>query len=117
MIEAPELTERYGDTTAVDGVSSTIAPGAVTGFLAPDGAGTSTSMRMIMGLDRPTSGSVVVTGKPYAAHRSPLSEAGALVDAERGTPAAAPAATCAPWLPRALRCERSDAVELPPRRR
>ncbi|MGY1825943.1 ABC transporter ATP-binding protein [Blastococcus sp. SYSU DS0541] len=82
MIEAHELTKRYGDKIAVDGISFTIAPGSVTGFLGPNGAGKSTTMRMIMGLDRPTSGSVTVNGKPYADHRSPLSEAGALLDAK-----------------------------------
>ncbi|SDY82595.1 ABC-2 type transport system ATP-binding protein [Geodermatophilus africanus] len=82
MIEAQELTKRYGGKTAVDGVSFTIAPGSVTGFLGPNGAGKSTTMRMIMGLDRPTSGTVTVNGKPYAEHRSPLSEAGALLDAK-----------------------------------
>jgi ABC-2 type transport system ATP-binding protein len=82
MIEAHELTKRYGDKTAVGGISFTIAPGSVTGFLGPNGAGKSTTMRMIMGLDRPTSGTVTVNGKPYARHRSPLSEAGALLDAK-----------------------------------
>jgi ABC-2 type transport system ATP-binding protein len=82
MIEAHELTKRYGDKTAVGGISFTIAPGSVTGFLGPNGAGKSTTMRMIMGLDRPTSGTVTVNGKPYAQHRSPLSEAGALLDAK-----------------------------------
>ena len=56
MIEAHELTKRYGDTTAVHSLSFTIAPGTVTGFLGPNGAGKSTTMRMIMGLDWPTSG-------------------------------------------------------------
>jgi ABC-2 type transport system ATP-binding protein len=82
MIEAHELTKRYGDKTAVDGISFTIAPGSVTGFLGPNGAGKSTTMRMIMGLDRPTTGTVTVNGKPYAKDRSPLSEAGALLDAK-----------------------------------
>jgi ABC-2 type transport system ATP-binding protein len=82
MIEAHELTKRYGDKTAVDGISFRIAPGSVTGFLGPNGAGKSTTMRMIMGLDRPTSGTVTVNGKPYARHRSPLSEVGALLDAK-----------------------------------
>ena len=82
MIEAHELTKRYGDTTAVDSVSFTIAPGSVTGFLGPNGAGKSTTMRMIMGLDRPTSGAVTVNGRPYAGHRSPLREVGALLDAK-----------------------------------
>ncbi len=86
MIEAHELTKHYGDKTAVDGISFTIAPGSVTGFLGPNGAGKSTTMRMIMGLDRPTSGTVTVNGKPYAAHRSPLREAGALLDAQAAHP-------------------------------
>jgi ABC-2 type transport system ATP-binding protein len=82
MIEAHELTKRYGDKTAVDHVSFTIAPGSVTGFLGPNGAGKSTTMRMIVGLDRPSAGSVTVNGKPYAQHRSPLGEVGALLDAK-----------------------------------
>ena len=77
MIEAHELTKRYGDTTAVHSLSFTIAPGTVTGFLGPNGAGKSTTMRMIMGLDRPTSGTVTVNGKPYRQHRAPLREVGA----------------------------------------
>ena len=71
MIEAHELTKRYGGTTAVHSLSFTIAPGTVTGFLGPNGAGKSTTMRMIMGLDRPTSGTVTVNGKPYRQHRAP----------------------------------------------
>lgn len=82
MIEAENLTKRYGHTTAVDGVSFTVTPGIVTGFLGPNGAGKSTTMRMIVGLDRPTHGSVTVNGSPYAAHRSPLTEVGALLDAK-----------------------------------
>jgi ABC-2 type transport system ATP-binding protein len=81
MIEAHELTKRYGDKTAVHTLSFTIAPGTVTGFLGPNGAGKSTTMRLIMGLDRPTSGTVTVNGKPYGQHRSPLREVGALLDA------------------------------------
>jgi ABC-2 type transport system ATP-binding protein len=81
MIEAHELTKRYGDTTAVHSLSFTIAPGTVTGFLGPNGAGKSTTMRMIMGLDRPTSGTVTVNGKPYRQHRAPLREVGALLEA------------------------------------
>jgi ABC-2 type transport system ATP-binding protein len=81
MIEAHELTKRYGDTAAVHSLSFTIAPGTVTGFLGPNGAGKSTTMRMIMGLDRPTSGTVTVNGKPYRQHRAPLREVGALLEA------------------------------------
>src|SRR5437764_7277100 len=81
MIEIHELTKRYGSVTAVDGLTFTIRPGIVTGFLGPNGAGKSTTMRMIIGLDRPTSGSVLVNGKPYAEHHAPLSEVGALLEA------------------------------------
>lgn len=82
MIEARELTKRYGSKTAVDGVSFTVEPGRVTGFLGPNGAGKSTTMRMIVGLDRPTSGSVTVNGKFYHQHAKPLAEVGVLLDAK-----------------------------------
>ena len=82
MIEARGLTKRYGSTTAVDGISFTIPPGTVTGFLGPNGAGKSTTMRMIVGLDRPTAGTVTVNGRRYAEHRSPLCEVGILLDAK-----------------------------------
>ncbi len=82
MIEAHGLTKRYGKTTAVDGISFTVQPGKVTGFLGPNGAGKSTTMRMIVGLDRPTAGTVTVNGRPYAQHRAPLREVGALLDAK-----------------------------------
>lgn len=86
MIEAHDLTKRYGPRTAVDGISFTIHPGTVTGFLGPNGAGKSTTMRMIVGLDRPTSGTVTVNGRPYARHRCPLTEVGALLDARAAHP-------------------------------
>ncbi len=82
MIEAVNLTKRYGAKLAVDGISFSLKPGQVTGFLGPNGAGKSTTMRMLMGLDRPTSGSITVLGKPYAEHRNPLCVAGALLDAK-----------------------------------
>jgi ABC-2 type transport system ATP-binding protein len=82
MIEAQSLTKRYGSKTAVDNISFTVQPGTVTGFLGPNGAGKSTTMRMIVGLDRPTSGRVTVNGKPYAEHTSPLTEVGALLEAK-----------------------------------
>ena len=81
MIEARELTKRYGDKTAVHDLSFTVRPGIVTGFLGPNGAGKSTTMRMILGLDAPTSGSVTVNGKSYADHRAPLREVGAMLEA------------------------------------
>jgi ABC-2 type transport system ATP-binding protein len=82
MIVAENLTKRYGPKTAVDGVSFTVAPGRVTGFLGPNGAGKSTTMRMIVGLDRPSSGSVTVGGQDYRSLRSPLTEVGVLLDAK-----------------------------------
>jgi ABC-2 type transport system ATP-binding protein len=81
MIEARGLTKRYGDKLAVDGLTFTVRPGMVTGFLGPNGAGKSTTMRMILGLDAPTSGSVTVNGRPYREHAAPLREVGALLDA------------------------------------
>jgi len=82
MIEATSLTKRYGARTAVDAIDFTVRPGQVTGFLGPNGAGKSTTMRMIVGLDRPSSGRVTVNGRPYAEHRAPLREVGALLDAK-----------------------------------
>jgi len=82
MIEVNELTKRYGAKTAVDGLSFTVKPGIVTGFLGPNGAGKSTTMRMILGLDRPTSGTATINGRPYAEHSAPLQQAGALLDAK-----------------------------------
>ncbi|MDX6209635.1 MAG: type transport system ATP-binding protein, partial [Frankiales bacterium] len=81
MIEAHGLTKKYGDKVAVDDLSFTVQPGIVTGFLGPNGAGKSTTMRMILGLDAPTSGSVTVNGKPYRDHVAPLHEVGALLEA------------------------------------
>ncbi len=81
MIEAHHLTKRYGTTVAVDGVSFAVQPGRVTGFVGPNGAGKSTTMRMILGLDAPSSGSVQINGKPYRALTDPLRSVGALLDA------------------------------------
>lgn len=82
MITAEGLTKRFGDKTAVDDVSFTIKPGAVTGFLGPNGAGKSTTMRMIVGLDRPTSGRTTVGGREYRKLGAPLTEVGVLLDAK-----------------------------------
>lgn len=82
MITAEGLTKRFGDRTAVDNVSFTVAPGKVTGFLGPNGAGKSTTMRMIVGLDRPTAGRTTVNGSEYAQLRAPLTEVGVLLDAK-----------------------------------
>src|SRR3954467_12165043 len=81
MIEARNLTKRYGDKLAVDDLSFTVQPGVVTGFLGPNGAGKSTTMRMILGLDRPTAGSALVGGRPFASLAEPLRAAGARLDA------------------------------------
>ncbi|PJJ65539.1 ABC transporter ATP-binding protein [Compostimonas suwonensis] len=82
MIEAELLSKRYGSKTAVDGVTFTVQSGKVTGFLGPNGAGKSTTMRMIVGLDRPTAGRVTVNGRPYVESRAPLREVGVLLDAK-----------------------------------
>ncbi len=82
MIEAIGLSKRYGDTMAVQDLSFTVPPGQVTGFLGPNGSGKSTAMRMILGLDAPTSGSVTVGGMPYTGYRRPLFEVGALLEAK-----------------------------------
>ncbi len=81
MITVHQLTKKYGEKTVVDHLELTVRPGIVTGFLGPNGAGESTTMRMIVGLDRPTSGSVTVDGKAYADFPAPLHEVGALLEA------------------------------------
>jgi len=80
MISAAGLTKSYGSTTAVNDLSFDVKPGIVTGFLGPNGAGKTTSMRLILGLDRPTAGTVTVNGQSYRAKRAPLQEIGALID-------------------------------------
>jgi len=82
MIEACGLTKRYGDKLAVDDLSFVVRPGRVTGFLGPNGAGKSTTMRMILGLDRPTSGTVTVNGRPYVDAPAPARAVGALLEAK-----------------------------------
>jgi ABC-2 type transport system ATP-binding protein len=81
VIEIDGLTKRYGEKAAVDGLSFVVEPGVVTGFLGPNGAGKSTTMRVIAGLDRPTSGTVRVNGKQYPRCAAPMSELGILLDA------------------------------------
>jgi ABC-2 type transport system ATP-binding protein len=81
MIDVQHLSKRYGDVVAVDDVSFTVRPGHVTGFVGPNGAGKSTTMRMILGLDRPTSGRVLIGGRRYRDLESPLRTIGALLDA------------------------------------
>jgi ABC-2 type transport system ATP-binding protein len=86
MIEVRGLTKKYGGTLAVDGLTFTVRPGIVTGFLGPNGAGKSTTMRMILGLDAPTSGTATVNGRPYRDYTAPLREAGALLEAKPAHP-------------------------------
>jgi ABC-2 type transport system ATP-binding protein len=81
VIEVDNLTKRYGDKLAVDGLSFVVEPGTVTGFLGPNGAGKSTTMRMIAGLDRPTSGTVRVNGQHYPDSVTPMAELGILLEA------------------------------------
>jgi ABC-2 type transport system ATP-binding protein len=82
MIEARELTKRYGDKTAVDHLTFTVEPGKVTGFLGPNGAGKSTTMRLILGLDWPASGTATIEGRPYRELADPLRTVGALLEAK-----------------------------------
>jgi ABC-2 type transport system ATP-binding protein len=82
MIEVRGLTKRYGDKVAVDNLTFSVEPGKVTGFLGPNGAGKSTTMRLILGLDRPTSGEAMVHGKRYQGLSYPMREMGALLEAK-----------------------------------
>jgi ABC-2 type transport system ATP-binding protein len=80
VIEARDLTKRYGQKVAVDHLSFTVEPGRVTGFLGPNGAGKSTTMRLILGLDRPNGGTATIGGQPYRELASPLRMVGALLE-------------------------------------
>lgn len=82
MIEAKNLTKDYGATRAVDNLSFSVESGVVTGFLGPNGAGKSTTLRMILGLDHPSSGTVTIDGASYHDLRWPLREVGALIEAK-----------------------------------
>jgi len=86
MIDVQSLTKRFGDRTVVDDLTFRAEPGVVTGFLGPNGAGKSTTMRMILGLDRPSSGRATVGGREHRDHRAPLREVGALLDAKAAHP-------------------------------
>ena len=81
MIEVENLSKRYGEKLAVDGLDFVVQPGVVTGFLGPNGAGKSTTMRMIAGLDEPTAGRVRVNGRDYRAAPAPMAELGILLEA------------------------------------
>ena len=82
MIEVRDLTKRFGDKVAVDHLSFSVGPGRVTGFLGPNGAGKSTTMRLILGLDRPQSGTATIDGKRYNQLPRPLETVGALLEAK-----------------------------------
>ncbi|MFJ4667244.1 ATP-binding cassette domain-containing protein [Kitasatospora purpeofusca] len=82
MIKVEGLTKEYGGARVVDGLDFEVVPGVVTGFLGPNGAGKSTTMRLILGLDRPTTGRALVDGRPYAELDRPLLRVGALLDAQ-----------------------------------
>ena len=81
LIQARELTKRYGDKVAVDHLSFDVEPGVVTGFLGPNGAGKSTTMRLITGLDRPDTGTATIGGRAYAQLVRPLTVVGAVLEA------------------------------------
>ncbi|WP_435271077.1 ATP-binding cassette domain-containing protein [Streptomyces sp. 1222.5] len=80
-IDVRDLTKEYAGRRAVDGLTFRVRPGSVTGFLGPNGAGKSTTMRLVLGLDRPTSGTAVIGGRAYTELRDPLRRVGALLDA------------------------------------
>ena len=82
MIEVRGLTKRYGETVAVDDLTFEVRPGVVTGFLGPNGAGKSTTMRIVLGLDRPTAGEALIDGRPYRSLGQPLRHVGALLEAD-----------------------------------
>ena len=86
MITATNLTKRYGATTAVDNISFTVSPGSVVGFLGPNGAGTSTAMRMMTGLTPPTSGRATILGRPYRELPNPGRHVGVMLDASAQHP-------------------------------
>ena len=98
MITAENLAKMYGPKTAVDGSRFTVRLGQVTGFVDP--IGRSTAMRLIVGLDRPASGSVTVNGRPCAEHKSPLTEVAALLERRLSTSDDPRWRSCEPWPPR-----------------
>jgi ABC-2 type transport system ATP-binding protein len=88
MIEARGLTKRFGQMVAVDGLTFSVRPGEVTGFLGRNGAGKTTTLRMALGLERPTSGTITIDGQSYADLVSPLRHVGSLLDARAVQPGA-----------------------------
>ena len=96
MIEVSHLSKKFSDTVAVDDVTFTVRPGLVTGFLGPNGAGKSTTMRMILGLDRPTGGWAHVQGRPYTELAPPSAPSAPCSTPGRSIHAAPRWRTCAP---------------------
>ena len=94
MIEAQSLTKRYGSKVAVNELSIQVRPGQITGFLGPNGAGKSTTMRMILGLDRPSGGRVTVNGKEYQSSPPRCGRSGRCWTAAPCTPVVGPTTTC-----------------------
>ena len=80
MIDVTQLTKKFGQKVAVDSLSFTVRSGMVTGFLGPNGAGKSTTMRLVLGLDRPTRGRTRVNGRSYVSSKAPITEVGALLE-------------------------------------
>ena len=111
MIEVQGLTKRYGAVKAVEDLTFTVKPGVVTGFLGPNGAGKSTTMRMILGLDRPTSGTALIDGVPYRSLENPARKVGALLDAKGVHPNRSARATLL-WQAQAAGIERSRVDEV-----
>ncbi len=105
MLEVRGLTKRYGATLAVDSLSVDVRPGLVTGFLGPNGAGKTTTLRLALGLAEPTAGTVLIGGRPYRRIARPLSEVGALLDAD-AVDGGRSAADHLGWLARSHRIER-----------
>jgi ABC-type multidrug transport system ATPase subunit len=97
MIDIPGLTKRYGDKTAVNDLTFTLEPAILTGFLGSNGTGKSTTMRMIAGLDAPTSGSVLVNGRPYRQARAPMPNWARCSRQRPCTPVARHSTTCWRW--------------------
>jgi ABC-2 type transport system ATP-binding protein len=81
MIEIDHVTKRYGEKVAIEDLTFSVQPGVITGFLGPNGAGKSTTMRIVLGLDRPETGTATVNGRPYRDLRAPLHEVGAMLEA------------------------------------
>jgi ABC-2 type transport system ATP-binding protein len=108
MIQVRGLTKRYGEVTAVSGLSFDVRPGRVTGFLGPNGAGKTTTMRLILGLGYPDAGTATIDGKPYASLAYPMREVGALLDA-KAVHGGRSAYTCSAW-PRPTTCPGGGSV-------